>query len=59
MEDEWLNNMIVCYFEWQVFETIDDETILVWFQNIQSRRFNSHLIEAVVSGIYILYFLKF
>lgn len=56
MEDEWLNNMIVCYFEWQVFETIDDETILVWFQNIQSRRFNSHLIEAVVSGIYILYF---
>ncbi|XP_039132336.1 uncharacterized protein LOC120269118 [Dioscorea cayenensis subsp. rotundata] len=36
--DEWLNDMMMCYIERRVFETIDDEAILVRFQNMQSRR---------------------
>ncbi|XP_039131870.1 uncharacterized protein LOC120268611 [Dioscorea cayenensis subsp. rotundata] len=36
--DEWLNDMMICYIERQVFETIDDEAILLRFQNMQSRR---------------------
>ncbi|XP_039145998.1 zinc finger MYM-type protein 1-like [Dioscorea cayenensis subsp. rotundata] len=36
--DEWLNDMMICYIERQVFETIDDEAILVRFQNMQNRR---------------------
>ncbi|XP_039115134.1 uncharacterized protein LOC120250388 [Dioscorea cayenensis subsp. rotundata] len=36
--DEWLNDMMICYIKRQVFETIDDEAILVRFQNMQSRR---------------------
>ncbi|XP_039135821.1 uncharacterized protein LOC120273258 [Dioscorea cayenensis subsp. rotundata] len=36
--DEWLNDMMICYIERHVFETIDDEAILLRFQNMQSRR---------------------
>lgn len=36
MGDKWLNDMIICYIEWWVFETVDDEAILVQLQNIQS-----------------------
>ncbi|KAH7668782.1 Ribonuclease H-like protein [Dioscorea alata] len=38
IRDEWLNDMMICYIERQVFQTIDDEAILVRFQNMQSRR---------------------
>ncbi|KAH7653232.1 Ribonuclease H-like protein [Dioscorea alata] len=34
--DEWLNDMMICYIERQLFATIDDEAILVRFQNMQS-----------------------
>ena len=36
MGDEWLKDMFVCYIKRQVFETIDDEDILVRYQNMQS-----------------------
>ncbi|KAH7652701.1 Ribonuclease H-like protein [Dioscorea alata] len=36
--DEWLNDMMICYIERQLFATIDDEAILVRFHNMQSRR---------------------
>ncbi|KAH7685609.1 Ribonuclease H-like protein [Dioscorea alata] len=36
--DEWLNDMMICYIERQLFATIDDEAILVRFQNMQIRR---------------------
>ncbi|KAH7663595.1 Ribonuclease H-like protein [Dioscorea alata] len=36
--DEWLNNMMVCYIEREMFAKIDEETILQCFQNMQNRR---------------------
>lgn len=30
--------MMLCYIEQQVFETIDDEAIVVQFQNMQNKR---------------------
>ena len=36
MGDEWLKDMFVCYIKRQVFETINDEDILVRYQNMQS-----------------------
>ncbi|KAH7674053.1 Ribonuclease H-like protein [Dioscorea alata] len=41
--DEWLNDMMICYIECQLFATIDDEAILVRFQNMQSRRIQLRL----------------
>ncbi|KAH7688385.1 Ribonuclease H-like protein [Dioscorea alata] len=36
--NEWLNNMMVCYIEREMFAKIDEETILQCFQNMQNRR---------------------
>ncbi|KAH7663320.1 Ribonuclease H-like protein [Dioscorea alata] len=36
--DEWLNNMMVCYIEREMFAKIDEEIILQCFQNMQNRR---------------------
>ncbi|KAJ0967581.1 hypothetical protein J5N97_024498 [Dioscorea zingiberensis] len=36
--DEWLNNMMVCYIEREIFAKIDEEIILQCFQNMQNRR---------------------
>ncbi|KAH7668712.1 Ribonuclease H-like protein [Dioscorea alata] len=36
--DKWLNNMMVCYIEREMFAKIDEETIFQCFQNMQNRR---------------------
>ncbi|XP_039115842.1 uncharacterized protein LOC120251373 [Dioscorea cayenensis subsp. rotundata] len=36
--DEWLNNMMVCYIEQEMFAKIDEDIILQCFQNMQNRR---------------------
>ncbi|KAH7690448.1 Ribonuclease H-like protein [Dioscorea alata] len=36
ISDEWLNNMMVCYIEREIFAKIDEETILQCFQNMQN-----------------------
>lgn len=38
MGDEWLNDSLVVYIEKNIFLSIDDETILQCFQNMQRRR---------------------
>ncbi|XP_039138160.1 uncharacterized protein LOC120275602 [Dioscorea cayenensis subsp. rotundata] len=35
---EWLNNMMVCYIEQEMFAKIDEDIILQCFQNMQNRR---------------------
>ncbi|KAL0458689.1 UNVERIFIED_CONTAM: hypothetical protein Slati_0496100 [Sesamum latifolium] len=37
--DEWLNDLMICYIERKIFADIDDEVILQYFQNMQTRRF--------------------
>ena len=38
MSDEWMNDLMVCYIEKQLFDSIDNEDILQHFQNMQNRR---------------------
>ncbi|KAH7665581.1 Ribonuclease H-like protein [Dioscorea alata] len=40
--DEWLNNMMVCYIEQEMFAKIDEETILQCFQNMRNRKIQLH-----------------
>ncbi|KAH7658156.1 Ribonuclease H-like protein [Dioscorea alata] len=37
MGDEWMNDSLVVYIEWEVFATIDNEVILQRFQKMQTR----------------------
>ena len=38
MEDEWINNNLIVYVEKDVFNSIDNESITQYFQNMKSRR---------------------
>ena len=38
MGDEWLNDSLVVYIENKIFDSIDNELILIRFQNMDSRR---------------------
>ncbi|KAM3203384.1 hypothetical protein P3L10_031010 [Capsicum annuum] len=38
IDDEFLNDCLVCYIEDEVFETVHNETIIDRFQNMTSRR---------------------
>ena len=38
MGDEWMNDMMVCYIEKELFDSVDDEDILQHFENMQTRR---------------------
>ncbi|KAK4406284.1 hypothetical protein Sango_0634900 [Sesamum angolense] len=39
MDDEWLNDLMACYIERQIFADINDKVILQHFQNMKTRRF--------------------
>jgi hypothetical protein len=39
MSDQWLNNHIVIFIERDVLETINNDFILAYFQEIDSRQF--------------------
>ncbi|KAL0388013.1 UNVERIFIED_CONTAM: hypothetical protein Sradi_2683100 [Sesamum radiatum] len=39
MDDEWLNDLMACYIELEIFADINDEVILQHFQNMKTRRF--------------------
>ncbi|XP_022679069.1 uncharacterized protein LOC101754922 isoform X1 [Setaria italica] len=34
--DDWFNNLMVCYIERELFNSLDEATILRWFQNLKS-----------------------
>ena len=38
IEDEWMNDCLLMYIEKEIFNRIDDETILQRFQNMKNRR---------------------
>ena len=38
MEDEWMNDCLLVYIEKDIFNSIDDETIMQRFQNMKNRR---------------------
>jgi len=38
MGDEWMNDRLVTYIERDVFDTIDNETIMKRFQNMAPRK---------------------
>ncbi|CAN6318378.1 unnamed protein product, partial [Urochloa humidicola] len=38
MGDEWLNDLMICYIEKQIFRKIDNEKIKKRFQEMKKRR---------------------
>jgi hypothetical protein len=38
IEDDWLNDLIVCYTEKEIFKSVDDELIIRRFQRLKTRR---------------------
>ena len=40
MNDDWMNNSMICYIERDLFASVDDEKILKRFQGIRNRRMN-------------------
>ena len=38
MGDKWMNDSLVVYIEKDIFDKIDNEVIMKWFQNIKTRR---------------------
>jgi hypothetical protein len=38
IEDDWFNDLMVCYTEKEIFKSIDDELIIRRFQHIKIRR---------------------
>lgn len=38
IEDDWMNNLMVCYTEKEIFKSIDDEIIIQRFQRLKTRR---------------------
>eukprot|EP00267_Zea_mays_P053445 XP_020406573.1 uncharacterized protein LOC109945168 [Zea mays] len=38
IEDDWLNDLMVCYTEKEIFKSIDDELIIRRFQRLKTRR---------------------
>src|SRR6266540_619815 len=40
ISDDWLNDLMVCYTERDIFKTLNDDTITLRFQSFKSRRMN-------------------
>ena len=40
VSDEWLNDLMVCYTERDIFRSIDDDAIIRSFQGMKNRRMN-------------------
>jgi hypothetical protein len=40
MNDDWMNNNMTCYIEWDLFASIEDEKILKCFQGLKNRKIN-------------------
>uniref|UniRef100_A0A0A9E8I2 DUF4371 domain-containing protein n=1 Tax=Arundo donax TaxID=35708 RepID=A0A0A9E8I2_ARUDO len=40
MDDDWLNDLMICYTEREIFKGLDDEMIMKRFQAIKRRRMN-------------------
>ncbi|XP_025806923.1 uncharacterized protein LOC112885543 [Panicum hallii] len=40
MDDDWLNDLMICYNEKEIFKGIDDEAIMKRFQALKHRRMN-------------------
>jgi hypothetical protein len=38
IEDDWMNNLMVCYTEKEIFKSLDDETITRRFRHLKTRR---------------------
>ena len=38
MRNKWMNDSLVVYIEKDIFDHIDNEVIMKWFQNIKTRR---------------------
>jgi len=38
IEDDWMNDLMVCYTEKEIFKSIDDEIIIRRFQRLKTRR---------------------
>jgi len=38
MRDKWMNSSLVVYIEKYIFDQIDNEVIIKWFQNIKTRK---------------------
>jgi hypothetical protein len=38
IEDDWLNDLMVCYTEKEIFKSVDDELIIRRFQRLKTRR---------------------
>ena len=40
VSDDWLNDLMVCYTERDIFRSIDDDAIIKSFQGMKNRRMN-------------------
>jgi hypothetical protein len=38
ISDDWLSDLMVCYTEKEIFKSIDDETIMQYFQSMRTRK---------------------
>lgn len=38
VSNEWLNNLMVCYFEKEIFRSIHDDQIMIKFQKLRDRK---------------------
>jgi hypothetical protein len=38
IEDDWMNDLMVCYTDKEIFKSLDDETITRRFQRLKTRR---------------------
>ena len=38
MRDQWMNDHLLVYIEKDIFDIIDNETIMQYFQNMKTRR---------------------
>ena len=49
MNDDWMNDSMICYIERDLFVSIEDDKILERFQGIRNRKINCH---ARSQGVY-------
>jgi hypothetical protein len=47
LSDGWLNDLMVCYTERQIFKSIDDAKIMKRFQSMKDR--NGHLPKEIIT----------
>jgi hypothetical protein len=40
MNDDWMNNSMICYIERDLFASIEDDKILKRFQGLRNRKIN-------------------